>query len=164
MPTYQRETRVHAPLSDVWEFHSTVDGLLALTPDWMHLRVEWVRGPDDEPDPELLEAGSDIHMSLRPFGVGPRQRWTSTIVAREETDGAAWFRDEMHDGPFKRWVHTHSFFADGETTVLRDTVEYELPFGPLGRALGPVSEVGFAPMFWKRHQETRRQLEPGDEA
>ena len=38
MPVFEREVRVSAPLSDVWEFHATADGLVALTPDWMHLR------------------------------------------------------------------------------------------------------------------------------
>ncbi len=161
MAEFRREVRVHAPLSDVWEFHSTEQGLLALTPDWMHLEVESVIGPDGEPDPDILETGSELHMSVQPFGVGPRQTWTSVITEREERDGAAWFTDKMEGGPFESWEHTHSFFADGETTLLRDNVEYELPFGALGRAISPLSGIGFVPMFRKRHQKTRQLLESG---
>ena len=41
--------------------------------------------PDGEPDPEVLEAGSRIKLSMRPFGVGPRQEWTSVITERTES-------------------------------------------------------------------------------
>ena len=159
MPTYERQTRVRAPLEEVWEFHSRASGLEALTADWMGLRVESAIGPDGERDPDVLEVGSELDVSIRPFGVGPRQYWTSVIVDREREDGAAVFRDEMVHGPFDRWVHTHSFFADGSETVLRDHVEYELPVGGFTDPLSPFSELGFEGMFRDRHARTREALE-----
>ncbi|MBX0321614.1 SRPBCC family protein [Halomicroarcula sp. F13] len=160
MPVFEREVRVSAPLSEVWEFHSTADGLVALTPDWMHLRVEETRGPDGDPDPEVLEAGSVVVSSVKPFGVAPRQRWVSEIVAREESEAEAMFRDVMTEGPFPEWEHTHRFRADGDdATIVHDRVEYELPGGPLGRAVGPIGFLGMEPMFRYRHRETRALLE-----
>ncbi len=163
MPSYERETIVQAPLDEVWEFHATVSGLEALTPEWMGLRVETVIGPDGEPDPDRLEAGSEIELSMHPFGIGPRQHWTSVITERDRTDGTAYFRDEMVHGPFDRWVHTHTFFADGEQTVLRDHIDYELPLverlGGLGDVTLPVSQAGFEGMFRQRHQTTKALLE-----
>ncbi|WP_424015141.1 SRPBCC family protein [Halorubrum xinjiangense] len=163
MPTYRRTTRVPAPIEDVWAFHSTVDGLRELTPDWMRLRVDGVEGPDGSPDPEVLVTGSEIAMSIRPFGAGPRQRWTSRIVEREP-DGttpperSARFVDEMEGGPFRRWEHTHAFYADGEETLLVDTVAYRLPLGPLGDAVGPMAKVGFEGMFRDRHRRTVKRF------
>ncbi|MFB6090394.1 MAG: SRPBCC family protein [Halobellus sp.] len=159
MATYSRLTRISAPLSDVWDFHSRVSGLEALTPDWMNLRVESVTGPDGEPDPGILETGSEIELSMRPLGVGPRQRWTSVITARESGDDRAVFRDEMRGGPFETWIHTHRFVADGEETIVEDEVEYELPGGPLGRTASPLAVVGFEPMFRARHRKTKELLE-----
>lgn len=159
MATYSRRTRIAAPLSEVWDFHSRVSGLEALTPEWMGLRVEAVRGPDGESAPETLDAGAQIRMSIRPFGVGPRRRWTSRIVAREEGDGSAMFRDDMVDGPFETWVHTHRFFADGDGTIVEDEVEYELPCGPFGRAASPLAVVGLEPMFRDRHRRTRERFD-----
>ena len=160
VPSYQREVRVDAPLDDVWELHSRVAGLKALTPDWMRLRVEGVRGPDgDERDADAeLEAGSEVHLSVQPFGVGPRQRWTSRITRSEKEDGAAVFEDEMTDGPFPAWRHSHQFYAvaDGRTLV-RDRVTYELPV--VGGLLGPLGRVGFDPVFRDRHRRTKRILE-----
>ncbi|WP_101297199.1 SRPBCC family protein [Halegenticoccus soli] len=159
MPTYHRRTRVDAPLEAVWEFHSRVSGLEALTPGWMGLSIERIRGPDGTDDPDVLEAGSQVKMSLRPFGVGPRQRWVSRITERRREDGRAVFEDDMVGGPFRRWVHTHEFTADGGGTIVDDAVEYELPFGGCGAALGPFARVGFEPMFRYRHRRTKELLE-----
>ncbi|SDJ74357.1 Ligand-binding SRPBCC domain-containing protein [Halovenus aranensis] len=159
MHTYERSVRVAAPFEEVWEFHSTEKGLEALTPDWMGLEVESVTGPDGEPEPDVLETGATIDASVRPFGVGPRQRWCSEIVARERSDGSGFFRDTMHDGPFPEWEHTHNFYADGDETVVRDHVEYELPLGPLDGLIGPLAVVGFEPMFRYRHRRTQTLLE-----
>jgi ligand-binding SRPBCC domain-containing protein len=159
MATYSRLSRIDAPLSDVWEFHSRISGLEALTPTWMNLRVESVEGPDGDPDPDVLEAGSEIRLSMRPFDVGPRQRWTTAILDREKSDRRALFRDEMRDGPFARWDHTHRFLADGEETIVEDEIEYELPGGGVGRAVSPLALVGFEPMFRARHRKTKELLE-----
>jgi ligand-binding SRPBCC domain-containing protein len=158
MPSYMRETRVDAPLDEVWAFHSKVSGLEALTPGFMNLEVEGVTGPDGEPNPEVLEPGSRIEMAMRPGGIGPRQTWTSVITDRGEREGSAYFRDEMEGGPFPQWVHTHRFFADDGATIVHDQVEYSLPV--VGGALGPLGNwVGFEPMFRYRHRKTRELLE-----
>lgn len=163
MPTYRRTTRIDAPLEEVWEFHSRIEGLEALTPELMNLRVASVAGPDGEPDPEVLTEGSEIRMSVEPFGVVPRQRWTSRIVERDPDgdaplEGSAYFVDEMVDGPFRTWEHTHTFHADGDETLLVDSVEYRLPFGALGDAAGPFAKVGFEGMFRDRHRRTAGRL------
>ena len=161
MATYRRAVRVAAPFDEVWAFHSRISGLEALTPGWMGLEVAAVHGPDGTPDPEVLETGSEIEMALRPLTVGPPQRWTARITGRDRDEGSGWFRDEMVDGPFDRWVHTHRFFADGDATIVDDRVEYALPGGPLGRLADPFAVVGFEPMFRFRHRKTRQLLESG---
>lgn len=159
MATFQRRTRVAAPLEEVWRFHSTAEGLEALTPEFLHLEVDRITGPDGQRDPEVLAAGSTVEAAIQPFGVGPRREWTSRIIERTESDGAAMFRDEMESGPFPHWEHTHRFFADGAETVVEDRIEYELPGGPLGTAASPLGVVGLEPMFRHRHRRTRELLE-----
>lgn len=159
MPVYERSTHVDALLEDVWAFHSRGDGLEALTPDWLNLRIEEARGPEGRPDPEVLEEGSTIVSSVQPFGVGPRQRWTSVIVDRRESEEHALFRDEMVEGPFAFWEHTHRFSVDDGGTLIQDRVEYELGGGPVGRVVDPFAVVGFEPMFRHRHDRTSELLE-----
>jgi ligand-binding SRPBCC domain-containing protein len=159
MATYRRETYVDAPFEDVWAFHATTDGLEALTPEFMNLDVEAVTGPDGDADPEELDAGSRIELSVRPFGIGPRQHMVSVITAREHGDGAGMFRDVMESGPFPEWEHTHRFFADESGTRLLDHVRYDLPGGALGRAVSPLGRIGLEPMFRGRHRTTKQLLE-----
>jgi ligand-binding SRPBCC domain-containing protein len=159
MATYRRETYVDAPFEDVWAFHSTTDGLEALTPAFVRLEVERVTGPDGDPDPDELVAGSRIELSVRPFGVGPRRRVVSVITDRRREDGTGMFRDVMESGPFAEWTHTHRFSAEGEGTRIVDRIEYRLPGGPLGRAVSPVGRLGLAPMFRGRHRATKARLE-----
>ncbi|ELY61632.1 SRPBCC family protein [Natronolimnohabitans innermongolicus] len=165
MAVYERQTTIDAPLESVWQFYSRVEGLEAVTPDWMGLRIESVIGPDGEANPDPLVAGSEVALSMRPFGVGPRQYVTSRITVRERTDGGAVFRDEMIHGPFAHWLHTHAFYPDGERTILRDRVEYELPGGEspgIGRLVGVAASfawLGFEPMFRVRHRRTKVRLE-----
>lgn len=159
MHTYERSIRVGAPFEEVWAFHSSESGLEALTPSWMGLHIESVQGPDGEADPPELVVGSLLTVTTRPFGIGPEQRWTSEIVARERRGGAGYFRDVMHEGPFRTWEHTHLFYADGDSTILRDHVRYELPLGPLSGAFDPLAYVGFEPLFRYRHRRTRALLE-----
>ncbi|GAA0288073.1 SRPBCC family protein [Halobacterium noricense] len=156
MATFERELRVHAPLADVWAFHSTIDGLRSLTPDWLNLRVEEIERPDDEPEAHVLTAGTRIHASVQPFGVGPRQTWVSHITAREEGEDTAYFVDVMEEGPFPEWEHTHLFYADGDETLIRDHVEYRAPVGGIG---DEAARLGLAPMFWYRHRRTRDILD-----
>lgn len=158
MAVFERSTLIPAPLGEVWAFHATVDGLLAVSPDWLRLRVESVVGPDGEPDPDVLETGSEVTLSVRPAGVGPRSTWTSRIVRRERGDDAAMFADEMVAGPFRRWHHTHRFATVAGETRLTDRVEYELPLGPARRLSGLVWP-GLAAMFAARHRRTKRRLE-----
>lgn len=150
-------------MSEVWDFYSGVEGLELLTPLWMNLRVESVSGPDGEPDPDVLDAGSTIRASVSPFGLVPRQRWQSRITERVEEDERAYFRDVMDDGPFDYWEHTHSFFVDDEgderATVVLDRIEYRLPGGWLGESISPLATVGLEPMFRYRHHMTRTLLE-----
>jgi ligand-binding SRPBCC domain-containing protein len=159
MAVYRKETTVAAPLSEVWEFHSQISGLEALTPGFLGLTVDRVVGPDGEPNPAVLETGSRIEMALQPLGVGPRQRWVAEITDRHRDGDTAQFVDTMTEGPLPVWRHTHSFRADGDETVLLDEVQYELPGGRVGAALGPLGGVGFEPMFRYRHWKTRDLLE-----
>lgn len=156
---FRRRTRVHAPLETVWSFHSTLDGLDALTPALADLHIESVTGPAGNPDIDELRAGTTIELSIRPFGVGPRRSMTVRIDDRKERDGAAWFRDVMVSGPLPHWEHTHSFFADGATTIVDDHIQYALPESRIGRALRPAFAIGLSLGFLFRHRRTRRLLE-----
>ena len=39
------------------------------------------------------------------------------------------FVDEQRRGPYRRWIHTHSFEAQNGGTLCRDVVQYAVPGG-----------------------------------
>jgi ligand-binding SRPBCC domain-containing protein len=58
-------------------------------------------------------------------------RWESVVSEYAEN---AVFADRMVLGPYHHWHHRHELRAVPGGTEMRDRVEYELPFGLLGRA------------------------------
>lgn len=166
VPTIQREARLPVGLDVAWAFHESVAGLLAVTPDWLDPQFEarretdggWRRSPALT---EPLDEGTVVALSVRPLGVGPRQRWRSVIEVARREPGAAVLRDRMVDGPFDHWVHTHAMYDAGDETLLRDRVEYRTRDGVAGALADRFVAVGLAATFRYRHRRTRAILERG---
>ncbi|WP_433122700.1 SRPBCC family protein [Arthrobacter koreensis] len=76
----------------------------------------------------LISLGEDVTWRAWHFGVPLRM--TSRITAMEVPD---FFVDEQVRGPFRRFRHRHEFTEDTAGTVMVDRIEFEAPFGPLGR-------------------------------
>lgn len=155
MATFRIETTFDAPLDDVWALHTTGSGLERLTPGAFDLRIESVRGAQED---EPLPAGAEIDVSANFPGPGSRDRWTGVITTADFDGDSAVFRDEMRDGTFPTWEHTHRFDAlsDGRTRMV-DRIEYRLP-SPVGFA-SPLARVGLWPLFRYRHRRARSILE-----
>jgi len=70
------------------------------------------------------------------------------------------FRDVLESGPFAHWIHTHRFSADGaNTSVLDDEIEWALPLGALGEAVGgSYTESTLKRVFAYRHAITAGDL------
>lgn len=118
--TLHREQRLPLPIEGVFEFFGDARNLEAITPPWLGFRVV-------TPEPIVMAPGALIEYRLRLHGV--RLGWRTRIVAWEPPGR---FVDVQLSGPYRLWHHTHEFEADGRSTVMRDTVRYALPLGPLG--------------------------------
>ena len=103
---------------EVFAFFGDPRNLELLTPRWLHFRIL------DQPD--TLAEGSTIDYALRLHGVP--LRWRSRIAAWQPPHG---FVDEQLRGPYRRWVHRHTFAEVEGGTLVRDEVEYAVPGGRL---------------------------------
>lgn len=121
MATLQRETVIAAPRRVVFEFFSDPQNLARITP--RSLGFEIVDAPD-----RPLRAGDRIRYRIRLLGIP--LPWVSRIA--EWREGTS-FVDEQERGPYRSWRHEHTLAASGRGVVMRDRVDYELPFGALGR-------------------------------
>lgn len=88
------------------------------------------------PPSGFLELGDQVTFEAKHFGI--RQRLTAKIV---EYEWPNLFTDQMVSGAFKSLRHEHRFRIDGESTMMTDVLEFEAPFGFVGRGaeaiLGP---------------------------
>ena len=109
------------PPAEAFAFFADARGLEAITPAWLAFRVV-------TPAPIEMRPGALIDYRLRLHGVPVR--WRTRIEVWEPGER---FVDVQVSGPYRLWHHTHEFDDDGEGgTVIRDTVRYALPLGPLG--------------------------------
>jgi ligand-binding SRPBCC domain-containing protein len=76
----------------------------------------------------LIGLGESVTFEGVHFGV--RQRLTARIT---EFDASHRFVDEMTKGAFQSLRHVHEFETAPGGTLMRDTIEWTAPFGPIGR-------------------------------
>jgi len=115
------EQRLPGTPAEVFPFFADARNLEAITPSWLSFRVT-------TPLPVEMRAGALIEYRLRLHGIPIA--WLTRI---EEWLPGVRFVDQQLAGPYRLWHHTHEFEPDGQGgTVMRDTVRYALPGGPLG--------------------------------
>ncbi len=116
----RQETRIPAPLEEVFAFFSAAENLGAITPPSMRFTVA-------SPPPIAMHAGREIDYGLR---LGPLAlRWRSRI---EVWEPGRRFVDSQVRGPYRSWWHEHRFERDGSGTRMQDEIWYAPPLGPLG--------------------------------
>ncbi len=116
----ERTQRVPGTLDEVFPFFEDPRNLAEITPGWLRFHV--VSSTDDR-----VREGTRIRYRIRWLGLP--MPWES-MISRYEPPHA--FADEMLRGPYKRWLHVHTFRQVGHEVELSDRVEYDLPGGLLG--------------------------------
>jgi ligand-binding SRPBCC domain-containing protein len=118
----RREQRLAAAPEEVFPFFADAHNREAITPPWLGFRVVTPRPIDMRPG-ALIEYRLKLH--ALPL------RWRTRIAV---WDPPRRFVDVQLSGPYLLWHHTHDFepAPGGDGTLMRDTVRYALPFGPLG--------------------------------
>jgi ligand-binding SRPBCC domain-containing protein len=123
MYVLERSQLVSAPLEETFRFFEDPHNLGRITPEWLGLRIVRI-------DPPPLREGFQIEYRIRWLGFPVR--WQALIA---EYEPGRRFVDLQTEGPYRSWRHEHTFEDWGGQTLMRDRVEYELPFGLLGRAV-----------------------------
>ena len=129
------------PIDKVFSFFSDAQNLARLTPPSVGFRMR-------TPNPVQMVPGALIDYDLKLFGV--RMHWQARIEAFEP---GHYFVDTQVKGPYRYWRHVHEFEPVSEGTLVKDTVDYELPPGPLGH----VAQVIFVKHTLRQMFEYRKK-------
>ena len=137
---------VKAPLSSVVNFHQKPGSMADITPPPIRVKFQQT--------PKILADGSEMAFTL---WLGPLPvRWQACI----ENLSAAGFTDRQLKGPFKQWVHVHSFErVDETTTAVIDQIAWQLQPHLIWGLVGLGFYFGLPVLFRYRAWKTRRLLE-----
>ncbi|MDE1861865.1 MAG: SRPBCC family protein [Thaumarchaeota archaeon] len=133
MKSFRYAFVVNSGIEDVWKFYTDINHLKIITPKEMGLKII-------EHDDEILKEGAEAEMSAK---LVTKSKWRSKITYIKPYE----YVDEMMTGRFRKWKHKHTFekITDNKTEVV-DQIEFELPYGVLGRifenyVMGRLSEI-----------------------
>ncbi|KFE97232.1 SRPBCC family protein [Chryseobacterium luteum] len=117
-----REQQLNCDIDTAWKFFSSADNLSRITPEDMKF-VVLTKMQNDE-----IYEGMIIDYHVSPL-LGIKMNWRTKI---RQVSFQKSFTDFQQKGPYKLWNHFHEFILNEEGVLMRDTVDYELPFGFLG--------------------------------
>lgn len=113
---FQSELWLPVHPEELFPFFADAGNLDAITPPWLHFRIL-------TPRPIAMKMGALIDYQLRVRGLP--LRWRTLI---KEWEPPHRFMDEQVRGPYRQWVHEHTFEPRDGGTLVRDRVRYAVPF------------------------------------
>lgn len=118
---YVLRCRVRLPRrrEELFPFFSDARNLEKMTPELLHLTV--LNTGEIE-----MKVGTIINYRLKIRGVP--LKWRTQIIVWKPPGR---FADLQLKGPYRQWIHEHTFVDEGETTLMQDTVRYKVPGGVL---------------------------------
>ena len=120
---FHQEQLLEHPIEEVFRFFASAGNLDLLTPPWLGFNIL-------TPLPIEMAVGTVIEYRIRLRGIP--LIWTSEIT---EWRPPLSFCDEQKRGPYRFWIHRHTFEERPDGTLVTDHVEY----GVLGGA--PVNRL-----------------------
>lgn len=110
--THETELWLPRPPDEVFAFFADAGNLERLTPPFLQFSVV-------TPQPIDMREGATIDYKLKVHGLP--LRWRSRISAWQPPHR---FVDEQIKGPYRKWVHEHTFEPRDGGTFVRDHVDY----------------------------------------
>ncbi len=148
MTRFNKSIKINCSEKKAFEFHTDTNNLKLITPPGINVEILSINLP--------LNLGSEIKLRVTQFGL-VRTTW---IIKLTEYIYGKIITDTQLSGPFSKWIHRHKFEGTEDTCTMTDEIEYELPFGALGRLADKVIVSSLIKkQFDYRHKATKQLLE-----
>jgi len=115
----ETELLINKPIEEVFDFFSNAENLEYLTPKNLHFSIL-------TPRPIEMKKGLLIDYKLKLYGLG--FKWQTEI---SEWSPKSSFVDQQKKGPYTYWIHRHLFEPRGNSTLVKDEVNYAVFGGGL---------------------------------
>jgi len=142
MPTINLTTTIHAPIHIVFDLARSID-LHQISTEQTQEKA--IAGKTSG----LIELHESVTWRAKHFGT--YQTLTTKITAFDKPN---YFVDEMVQGAFKSFVHTHKFEEVPEGTIMTDIFQYQSPLGILGK----LADVLFLKNYMQRFLTKRNEV------
>ena len=119
---YKTEQVLPIDLEHAWDFFSSPKNLSVITPPEMDFKIL------TELNGQEIYEGMLIDYTVKPL-LGIAMHWQTKICKVQKHKV---FADTQLKGPYKLWEHTHTFEPLNDGVLMKDVINYELPFGFLG--------------------------------
>lgn len=139
-------TTLALPRERVFPFFAAATNLEQITPPELKFRVV-------TPLPIEMKEGTLITYRLSLHGI-PFKWLTRISVWNPPYE----FVDEQLEGPYRQWIHRHTFTERGDETHMEDVVDYALPFYPFGEVAAPLVAAQVRRIFDHRTSAIERLL------
>lgn len=145
MKTFKHSFVVGAHIDKVWDFYTDLHHLEIITPKEIGIKII-------ESNSDQITQGQTACLSGRLL---TRITWKTKITSCKLYT----YVDEMSEGLFKHWKHTHVFqkITENQTRVI-DEIEFELPFGCIGKLFERYAQDRLGKIFAYRQRATIKAL------
>jgi ligand-binding SRPBCC domain-containing protein len=145
MKTFKHSFVVDAPIGKVWDFYTDLHHLEIITPKEIGFKI--IKSNSDK-----ITQGQKACLSGKLL---TRTTWKTKITFCKPYT----YVDEMSEGLFKHWKHTHNFYKITENqTRITDEIEFELLFGFIGKLFERYAQDRLGKIFAYRQNATIEAL------
>lgn len=111
---FNQQQIINAPLEKVFSFFQQPANLSKTTPEWLNFEI--ITKP-----PLIMQEGALFKYKIKLFGI---PFYWETYISKYLPNKL--FVDEQTKGPYKKWLHTHTFTESNGKVIMNDNVKYDL--------------------------------------
>ena len=115
----ERSVIISRTKDELFSFFARAENLNLITPPWLNFQLL-------TPGPIQMNKGTKLRYRVRLHMIPIR--WESEIIVWDPPNE---FCDVQKKGPYRKWIHSHTFESHNEGTVMKDRVLYQVFGGRL---------------------------------